>query len=200
MRSEPSLSDPAEARRQEILAAAFEVFRQYGFRRSSMEDIARAAGLSRAALYLHYRNKSDIFRSLAEAYFVQTEHRIRDALIEAAPVEAALKAVFAAKAGPEMEALLDSPHGDELLDANFAVCGDIVQDGEARIAAVLADWLNLEALAGRVTLEPTGGDALPLARTMIGALVGQKSASAGFSAYRDACDRLAVMFARGLRP
>ncbi len=46
-----------------ILEAAFQTFFQYGVKRATMDDIARAAGMSRPALYLVYRNKADIFRA-----------------------------------------------------------------------------------------------------------------------------------------
>ena len=48
-----------------ILKASFEVFITYGFRKTSMDDIARAAGMSRPALYQSFKNKTDIFRALA---------------------------------------------------------------------------------------------------------------------------------------
>ena len=59
------LATPASATRERILSAAFTLFGRYGFKRTSMEDIASEAGLSRAALYLQFRNKEDIFRDLA---------------------------------------------------------------------------------------------------------------------------------------
>ena len=58
-------------RQDAILDAAFGVFAAYGYRRTTMEDIARACGMSRTALYLHFRNKDDIFRSLTERYLDQ---------------------------------------------------------------------------------------------------------------------------------
>ena len=54
------------ATRERILGAAFVRFARYGFRRTSMEDIAGEAGVSRAALYLQFRNKEEIFKSLAQ--------------------------------------------------------------------------------------------------------------------------------------
>ena len=56
-------------RQKTVLNAAFQAFATYGYRRTSMEDVARVAGLSRTALYQHFRNKEDIFRSLAVNYF-----------------------------------------------------------------------------------------------------------------------------------
>ena len=64
----PPSATPVD-RQDAILDAAFGAFATYGYRRTSMDDIARGAGLSRTALYLHYRNKEDIFRSLAARYF-----------------------------------------------------------------------------------------------------------------------------------
>ena len=62
-------SQPLPDRQDAILDAAFHAFATYGYRRTAMDDIARGAGMSRTALYLHYRNKEDIFRSLALRYF-----------------------------------------------------------------------------------------------------------------------------------
>ncbi len=185
-----------DPRRAAILGAAFGCFCQYGFRRTAMEDIARAAGLSRAALYLHFANKQDIYRSLLHNYYAQTDARIRAALQPAMAPEAALSAVFAAKAGPELEAMFDSPHGEELLDANFRAGADIVQEGEAQIAAILANWLQREADAGRIALPDEPEE---LAQTMIAALSGIKSPGAGIDAFRAGAARLATLMGRGLR-
>ncbi|WP_052422856.1 TetR/AcrR family transcriptional regulator [Nonomuraea candida] len=53
-------------KQQQILDAALQVFGRYGFRRTSMELIAQAAGVSRPALYKHYTGKEEIFRAMAE--------------------------------------------------------------------------------------------------------------------------------------
>ena len=42
---------------------ALEVFGRYGFRKASMDDIARAADISRQGLYLHFANKDALFRA-----------------------------------------------------------------------------------------------------------------------------------------
>jgi AcrR family transcriptional regulator len=43
-----------------ILSAAVELFRQYGFKSITMDDIARRAGISKKTLYQHFANKSEI--------------------------------------------------------------------------------------------------------------------------------------------
>lgn len=192
--------DPAESRRLAIRAAAFEVFGAYGYKRTSMEDIAKAAGMSRAALYLHYRNKQDIFRAMVVDYFDATESRMRAALQPGTAPVPALRAAFAAKMGRELQALMESPHGEELLDANQSACPDLVRDGDARLAAVLADWISGEARAGRVALSAFGGDAEALSRIIIAAINGQKDPRAGFAAFSAAADQLARLFGRAMTP
>lgn len=187
-----------DPRQKAILGAAFEAFRQYGFRRTSMEDIARGAGMSRAALYLHYRNKEDIFRSLATYYYDAAEHAISAELRAARPAAEALRAAFEAQAGELFEALLTSPHGDELLDTKYAHSADLAEAGEARLAAIYAGWLEGEAAAGRIDLARYGGDAQAVAETMLTALHGLKAGKPAYAEYRAGADRLAAMFGRAL--
>ena len=52
--------------RTRILDAAMLVFRRQGFRRSSIEQAAEAAGLTRQALYHHFKSKEALFRAVIE--------------------------------------------------------------------------------------------------------------------------------------
>jgi len=45
-----------------VLDAAVGVFARFGFRKTSMDDVARAAGVSRQGLYLSFANKEELFR------------------------------------------------------------------------------------------------------------------------------------------
>src|ERR1700757_4849119 len=49
-----------------ILDAAMLVFRRHGYRRSSIAQVAEAAGLTRQALYHHFESKEALFRALIE--------------------------------------------------------------------------------------------------------------------------------------
>lgn len=189
-----------DPRRMAILKAAFEAFSSYGFRRTSMEDIARAAGMSRAALYLHYRNKEDIFRSLTQFYYDDAVAQVQGVLARELPCDAALAQAFTAQAGQIFDALLASPHGDELLDTKYAHGADIAQAGEARLVAVYGAWLQEQAKAGHVTLTTANGDATALAATMMAALHGLKAPRPTPEAYREATALLARIFARALTP
>ncbi|XZF13391.1 TetR/AcrR family transcriptional regulator [Chitinophagaceae bacterium MMS25-I14] len=43
-----------------ILESATELFRQYGFKSITMDDIARRSGISKKTLYLHFANKQEV--------------------------------------------------------------------------------------------------------------------------------------------
>jgi AcrR family transcriptional regulator len=57
----------AEARPEEILEAALEEFTERGFEAARMEDIAKAAGISKAAIYLYFPSKMALLEALIEA-------------------------------------------------------------------------------------------------------------------------------------
>jgi TetR/AcrR family transcriptional regulator of autoinduction and epiphytic fitness len=55
-----------------VLDAAVGVFARFGFRKTSMDDVARAAGVSRQGLYLSFANKEELFR-LALVHSLRTQ-------------------------------------------------------------------------------------------------------------------------------
>jgi AcrR family transcriptional regulator len=64
------LQDPetgqTDARQLALLDAAVGVFARYGFRKTSMDEVARAAGVSRQGIYLQFANKEELFRRALE--------------------------------------------------------------------------------------------------------------------------------------
>ena len=192
----PSSADPTHPppdRQESILDAAFHAFATYGYRRTAMDDIARGAGMSRSAFYLHYRNKEDIFRSLALRYFDEALRDMTAALAQNGhDAEQALLAAFIAKDGKFMEAVLSTPHGEELLDAGFSVTGDLAAAGEARMVAALAKWLAARPLPDGI------GTASEVAQAIMAALKGLKTSVRTMAEYRAGQARLARLFARAL--
>ena len=184
-----------DAKTQAILEAAWTVFSTYGYRKTSMDDIARAARMSRPALYLHFRNKEDVFRTLTGLWYDHAEGDLRVALSGPGDVVAQLGAGFAAQCGPLMEAVLTSPHGMELMDSGAAVAADVVAAGEERLRAVYADWLAAGRAAGRMTYAGTPED---MARAFASAVKGLKMAAEDFASYKRGLAQLADLMGRGL--
>lgn len=59
---------PAEVRRVQILEAAFECFATRGYHTATMDDLARASGLSKGSLYWHFSSKEDVFLALFDRW------------------------------------------------------------------------------------------------------------------------------------
>src|SRR6476469_6347330 len=60
---ESILSTADRTRQERVLAVALEVFGRYGFRKTSMDEVARSADISRQGLYLHFASKEGLFRA-----------------------------------------------------------------------------------------------------------------------------------------
>src|SRR5215467_7630578 len=54
-----------DVRLAKVLDAAYGCFVRHGVRKTTMEDIAHAAGISRPAVYQYVRSKDDAYRRLA---------------------------------------------------------------------------------------------------------------------------------------
>lgn len=72
-----------QRRRESILRAAEKIFFTQGYEHSSMEDIAQAAELSRALLYVYFRDKPAILAAIALRAGQSLRHRLEFALTRA---------------------------------------------------------------------------------------------------------------------
>ena len=61
--------DKQAVRRKAIIDAALECFLQYGFAKTSLDDIAKRAKLSRPLLYLLFKNKEELFVETLRAIY-----------------------------------------------------------------------------------------------------------------------------------
>ncbi|TGJ98357.1 TetR/AcrR family transcriptional regulator [Leptospira langatensis] len=62
------LSEKGPTKKESILNAAIGVFGQFGFQKTSVDDIAEAAHLSKQGLYLHFSSKQEIFLASLQKY------------------------------------------------------------------------------------------------------------------------------------
>ncbi len=74
--------------KQEIIEAAGKLFQQYGFQKTTMEDIAKAAGKGKSTLYYYFANKDEVFDAVANKEIDDVYKAVRQG-VEAAgtPVE-----------------------------------------------------------------------------------------------------------------
>jgi len=69
--------EEAQATRNHILDTAEMVFRERGVARSSLQEIAAAAGLTRGAIYWHFKDKAELFNAMMERVKLPLEQDFR---------------------------------------------------------------------------------------------------------------------------
>ena len=62
--------EEAEKTRQALLASAFKVFNEKGYAKTTLQDIAEDSGVTRGAVYWHFKNKTDLFEKLFDYAFL----------------------------------------------------------------------------------------------------------------------------------
>lgn len=94
---QPKLSPVRAARRERLLDAAEALFVSHGFRATSIEGIAEAAGMSKVTLYGYFRDKEAVFAAVAERIADAMEAAVEAALAADAPFPAPLAMALIAK-------------------------------------------------------------------------------------------------------
>ena len=192
------MARPATATPERILHAAFGRFSRYGYRRTSMEDIAAEAGVSRAALYLQFRNKEEIFRSLSHQLHDEALARAEAALSGDAPLGDRLRAAVEAKSLRFVEIAYSSPHGSELLDESNRLCGDLPVESARRFRDALARVLRRAAQRGEIDLAAVHLTAAQAAELFLQSVSGLKGPGVTVDAYRKRLAALVRVFLAGL--
>lgn len=140
-----------DRKREAVFEAAADVFSRYGFRRTSMNDIAEAAGISRPALYLMFENKEDLFRQLANTRQSQAIDEAVAVLAEDAPIAERVNRAILAYERIYYEPVAGSPHGAEFLDLTQSVASEDMAKGRKRLIAHLARSIAAARSSGEIT-------------------------------------------------
>lgn len=185
-----------EEKKARVLEAAESVFLRFGFRRTTMGDLAAAAGISRPALYLLFCRKEEVFEGVLRAYTSRTLAEIRQGLgARPTPLEKlrfafelwAVRPFGFFEASPELR----EPFHGGLAFAKGAL-DEAVAAFEVELAAILAP---LHAAAPARALPPD-----QIARVLTRAVHGFKESARDADELRTMIDGLLEMVLASLRP
>ncbi len=112
-----------------------------GYAATSMADIARAAGVSRPAVYQYFADKDDVFASAFSAVFEARVDAALAALDEADDMPAALDALLQRFEGDLWELTAASPHHEELVAAKSPAVADAIGREIDRLWAAVDRWV-----------------------------------------------------------
>src|ERR1700676_3019551 len=106
--------ESASAKPNAIVLAGLQLFTQYGYRKTSIDDIARAAQVAKRTVYLHFENKAAVFLAVLE--YLGEQVRQRCAVAESAGGTAVdrLTGLLDAYFGMAFELFSKSEHMPEL--------------------------------------------------------------------------------------
>ena len=155
----------SEATRRQLVTAARALFGARGYADVGTEEIVRAAGVTRGALYHQFRDKADLFAAVAEQVEAEITNRIAAGAAEAAAdpldaLRAGARLFLDACAEPEVERII-------LLDAPAVLGWEAWRDLASRYGLGLVQVALQAAMdAGAIVQQPV----VPLAHVLIGAL------------------------------
>lgn len=182
-----------------ILEAALGLFRQYGYRRTSMEDIATAAQVAKGTLYLYFKSKDELFEALARHLAAQIETDVTSALALDVDLETKLLAVLDAKLGFVYRWVLSSPHAAELTDPTSRLPDDVFGPVDQMLRRELARLFSQAAGSGELDLAGAGMSAELAVDTLLVAAHGAEFGASDEAEFHDRLARVARLTLRGLR-
>ena len=183
-------------KKKAITNAAFLVFAEHGFRKTSMQLIANKAGMSRPALYLHFQSKEDVFGYLGLNFFTSVATTVDAVLAKSGDPAQVLQGVFDAfDPDGAMAFLLDAEHGNELMDVKSGSSHEAIDKIATDIRLALTQWLRDEADQGRIEC----ADPVITGQTIMSSFYGIKKPLPNYATYKARAAQLAKMFGKGLK-
>ena len=151
-------------RRAAVLESALATFARFGYRKTSMEEVARAADISRPGLYFLFASKETLFRSAVTQALDQDLAAIERILADTdRPLRQRLLESFDRWSGRYIGPLTgDIP---TVIEENPSLLGPVAE---------AAPWHFEELITAAVTAGPARDSAIPVAQTLISTSVGIK--------------------------
>jgi AcrR family transcriptional regulator len=137
-----------DGRRESLLQTAIGVFLRYGYKKTSMDDLARAADLSRQGLYLHFATKEALFKEAVIDLTKRSLAAMRTALArDDLTIEDRLLGAFVAFKSHAAGSDMPREHLDELLATATQLVGPVIAELERTVVADLTQFMQSSGIA-----------------------------------------------------
>ncbi len=143
-------------RRRTILDAALSCFVQFGYAKTSLDDIARRANLSRPLLYRKYRNKEDIFGAVYDNVFEARYPAAEEILAGRGSRRDKLLRVYELLCVEPWALVMDAPMAQEFYDACKQVTPEVHARHERKLLDLTRQVLGSKELAEVLMLAVDG--------------------------------------------
>lgn len=148
--------ESSSAKPNAIVLAALELFTRYGYRKTSIDDIAQAAQVAKRTVYLHFENKAAVFLAILEYLADQIRQRCAAAeRIGGTPVHR-LTGLLDAYFGMAFELFSKSEHMPELEETFSKLARERIGDLNTEYELRLAKFLRSLKKTGEIGRPPQG--------------------------------------------
>jgi AcrR family transcriptional regulator len=127
---------------QKIVEAAVSRFRYYGVAKTTMQEIARDAGVSVGTLYLYFKNKDDLVVACTNDFVERHRREISEILAAEAPAEERLRAYVLGRFRAAEEVRTGSRHAVELTRVVLRLKPDRAQEEGMMIWETVSEILE----------------------------------------------------------
>lgn len=124
---------------EKILSASYELFARYGIGRTTMADIAQAAGVARQTLYNTYPNKNEVLRAVIQTSVNESLRAVKTAWEILPDIETKIDAYMEHGPIAWFDAVQNAPDAAELFDGINNVAKAEVAEGMAQWVAMFRD-------------------------------------------------------------
>lgn len=138
---------------EHILAVSSKLFIEKGFDKTSIQDIIQELGMSKGAVYHHFRSKDEILEAVMKRHFEQASQMLDDLVAETQAANVREKLIRILEHGiadPEAHAL-DSVLHAQIKNPQFVVAG--IQGSVNKDAAVIAELMREGQEDGSITTD-----------------------------------------------
>jgi AcrR family transcriptional regulator len=118
----------SEDSKEKILAAAIQRFSKFGYRRTSINDVAEEAGLARATVYLYWKRKQDLFVAGLERFNSHSWNLAETAAAKNGSAAERILATVMAQYGATSDIVHGTASGHELFQANLQLGRTVVEE------------------------------------------------------------------------
>lgn len=185
-------------RRAAILDAALGLFGRYGYRRTSIDDIAHEADISKGAVYLSFSGKEELFRALCVRLIEQVESAVTRARAAHGTIEQRLLAILEVKFGFYFEAVHRSPHASELMDSKNRLSADLFARADRRYSRIMREVVAEAASRGEIKPARAGLDPDEAAALIVAAARGIEMTATAPAVYHRRLGELVRVIVAGL--
>jgi len=148
--------------KEKIIFTGLDLFIRNGYERTSLSEIADRIGITKPAIYYHFKNKDDLFMAIMEGFLVQFETMMYTFVVDQPSVKATLQVFFntlsdvkgtmSALTGHEDEGGLEFHYYHLMFEGinKFPEIGQRIETLYARSTAMVTEKIKLAQRQGEI--------------------------------------------------